>query len=104
MVRACIVLALMLMASAISLVTVRHQSRVAFVALERLEDRSRDLDIEWRRLQLERAEMARNARVDHIARNDLGMVPATPDRTIYLDLIRNQAPSPAQGGVQRAVQ
>lgn len=83
--RVCIILALVLMVSAISLVTARHQSRQLFVAVERLEDRSRELDIEWRRLQLERAELARNARVDHIARSDLGMVTATSDRTLYLD-------------------
>lgn len=93
--RACMVLALVLMVSAISLVTARHQSRQLFVAVERLEDRSRELDIEWRRLQLERAELARNARVDHIARSDLGMVTATPDRTLYLDSL-----PAAQGGAQ----
>ena len=93
--RACMVLALVLMVSAISLVTARHQSRQLFVAVERLEDRSRELDIEWRRLQLERAELARNARVDHIARSDLGMVTATPDRTLYLDSL-----PAAQGGGQ----
>ena len=85
MTRLCIFMACLLMASAISLVTARHQSRQLFVAVERLEDRSRELDIEWRRLQLERAELARNARIDHIARTDLGMVTATPDRTIYLN-------------------
>ena len=83
--RLCIVLAVALMVSAISLVTARHQSRQLFVAVERLEDRSRELDIEWRRLQLERAELARNARIDYIARSDLGMVTATPDRSIFLD-------------------
>jgi len=85
MVRLCIILAVALMVSAISLVTARYQSRQLFVAAERLDDRSRELDIEWRRLQLERAELARNARIDHIARSDLGMVTATPDRTLYLD-------------------
>lgn len=88
--RLCIVLAAILMVSAISLVTARHQSRQLFVAAERLEDRSRELDIEWRRLQLERAELARNARIDHIARQDLGMVTATPDRSIYLDRLAVQ--------------
>lgn len=85
--RMCMLLAAALMVSAISLVTARHQSRQLFVAVERLEDRSRELDIEWRRLQLERAELARNARIDHIARQDLGMVTATPDRSIYLDRV-----------------
>ena len=91
--RLCIFLSLCLMVSAISLVTARHQARQLFVAAERLDDRSRELDIEWRRLQLERAELARNARVDHIARGDLGMVTATPDRTLYLD-----SPRAAEGG------
>ena len=88
--RLCIILAVILMVSAISLVTARHQSRQLFVAAERLEDRSRELDIEWRRLQLERAELARNARIDHMARQDLGMVTATPDRSIYLDRLAAQ--------------
>jgi len=82
------------MVSAISLVTARYQSRQLFVAAERLDDRTRELDIEWRRLQLERAELARNARIDHIARSDLKMVTATPDRTLYLHGVA------AQGGGQ----
>lgn len=88
--RLSIIFAVALMASAISLVTARHQSRQLFVAVERLEDRSRELDIEWRRLQLERAELARNARIDHIARSDLRMVTATPERSIYLDRLVTQ--------------
>lgn len=95
MLRLSLFLAIVLMASALSLVTARHQSRQLFVAVERLEDRSRELDIEWRRLQLERAELARNARIDHLARSDLGMVTATPARTLYLD-----APVGAEGGAQ----
>ncbi|HZH56913.1 cell division protein FtsL [Yanghanlia caeni] len=92
MIRLCIVFSVLLMLSALSLVTARYQSRQLFVAAERLEDRSRELDIEWRRLQLERAELARHARIDQIARRDLGMVTATPDRTLYLD-----TPHAAQG-------
>ncbi len=93
--RLCAFLAVALMISAISLVTARHQSRQLFVAVERLEDRSRELDIEWRRLQLERAELARNARIDHVARRDLGMVTVTPERSIYLDRLDK---APGQGG------
>lgn len=92
--RLCIILAVALMVSAISLVTARHQSRQLFVAVERLEDRSRELDIEWRRLQLERAELARNARIDHVARSDLGMVTATPERTIYLERLAQERGQP----------
>ncbi len=84
MVRLVIVFAVLLMISALSLVTARFQSRELFVASERLAARAHELDTEWRRLQLERAELARNVRVDQVARNELGLMPATPDRTIYL--------------------
>ena len=51
-------------------------------------------EVGWRRLQLERAELARNARVDAIARDSLKMISIVPDRTLYL----NQAL--ATGGAQ----
>ncbi|WP_322999704.1 cell division protein FtsL [Castellaniella sp.] len=84
MIRVTLILALLLMASAISLVTVRFQTRELFVASEHLKSQAHELDTEWRRLQLERAELARNARIDSLARTELHLVPVTPDRTIYL--------------------
>ncbi|AZY50246.1 cell division protein FtsL [Bordetella avium] len=82
--RACLVVAALLMLSAISLVTSRYQSRQLYIELGRGQAEARDLDINWRRLQLERAELARNARVDRAARDDLKMIPISPDRTIYM--------------------
>ncbi|MER1968866.1 cell division protein FtsL [Castellaniella sp. GW247-6E4] len=100
MVRLVIVFAVLLMVSALSLVTVRFQSRELFVASERLASRTHELDTEWRRLQLERAELARNVRVDQVARDELGLVPTTPDRTIYLRPGESRAtqPGPGAGG------
>lgn len=81
--RLSILFAALLMLSAISLVTARFQSRQLFIASERLAAQARELDTDWRRLQLERAELARNARIDRIARGELGMVTTSPDRTLY---------------------
>lgn len=86
--------AALLMLSAISLVTSRHQARQLFIDLDRARAQARDLDTDWRRLQLERADYARNARVDEIARGDLKMTSIVPDRTIYL----NQPSAAAAGG------
>ncbi|MBV7481321.1 cell division protein FtsL [Bordetella sp. BOR01] len=94
--RVSLFLATLLMLSAISLVTSRYQSRQLFIELDRSNAQARTLDTDWRRLQLERAELARNARVDHAARQDLKMIPIVPDRTLYV----NQAPVPATGGAQ----
>ncbi|HCP78683.1 MAG TPA: cell division protein FtsL, partial [Pusillimonas sp.] len=46
--------------------------------------KTQELDVEWRRLQLERAELARNARVDQLARQELEMVVPTPAQTVYM--------------------
>jgi cell division protein FtsL len=84
------------MLSAISLVTSRYQSRQLFIELGRDQAQARDLETNWRRLQLDRAELARNARVDAIARDGLKMISIVPDRTLYL----NQPPASATGGAQ----
>ena len=84
MARLCLVLAAALMLSAISLVTARFQSRQLFVQHDRAVAKARELDIEWRRLQLQRAELARNARIDDVARNELEMITTSPDRTLYI--------------------
>lgn len=77
-------LGILLMLSAISLVTARYQARQLFISSERAAAKTQDLEVEWRRLQLERAELARNARVDEFARRDLEMVVPRPGSTIYL--------------------
>lgn len=82
--RVSVILALVLMLSAFSLVTARYQSRQLFVQVEALNSRARDLDTDWRRLQAERAELARHARIDELARSELGMHSSTPARTLYL--------------------
>ena len=47
--------------------------------------KARELDVDWRHLQLERAELARNARVDSLAREELKMTSIVPDRTIFIN-------------------
>lgn len=89
--------AIVLMLSALSLVTARFQSRQLYMASDRLHDTERQLDTEWRRLQLERAELARHARIDNVARNELGLIAGSPDRTIYLRDLSNSAPAATRG-------
>lgn len=75
----------LLMLSAISLVTARYQARQLFIELDRSRAQARELDIRWRQLQLDRAELARNAHVDKVAREELRMQSIVPDRTIYIN-------------------
>ncbi len=96
--RLCALCALLLMVSAMSLVTARFQSRELFIVRDRLSTRAQELDNDWRRLQLARAELARNARIDRIARADLGMVSVLPGKTIYIDGGAPAAAKPRAGG------
>lgn len=96
MARLSVISAVLLMLLAISLVTSRYLSRQLFVELESSNTLANTLDTDWRRLQLERAELARNARIDRAARQDLKMIPIVPDRTLYV----NQAPVSIGGGGQ----
>ncbi|MCD8504809.1 MAG: cell division protein FtsL [Burkholderiaceae bacterium] len=93
--RAVIVMALLLMLAALSLVTARYQSRHLFIQNEQLRAQASELDVAWRQLQLDRAELSRNARVDRIAREQLQMIPISPSRTLY---IRDENPSSTVGG------
>jgi cell division protein FtsL len=83
--RLCFLVAGVLMISAISLVTARYQARQLYVELDRSRTQALNYDIEWRQLQLDRAEQARNANVDKLAREQLKMTSIVPDRTIYIN-------------------
>ena len=66
-----------LVACAIGLVTSQHRGRKLFSQLEREQNRARELDIEYGRLQLEASTWGLHQRVEKIATGQLGM--RTPD-------------------------
>lgn len=82
--RVCILVAMVLMFSSLSLVTARYQARQLYDQLDRYKAKSRELEIEWRRLQLDRAAESSNAKVDRLAREELKMTGIVPDRTVYI--------------------
>ena len=67
-------------ATALLVVRDRHQHRLAFIALNKLDKARDELNIEFGRLQLEQATWAESNRVDQVARARLGRVfPRTED-------------------------
>lgn len=68
-----VLLILACVGSAIGIVHARHQHRLQFVELSRLERVRDELNIEFGRLQLEQATVAESNRIDGIARTRLGM-------------------------------
>ena len=66
------------LASAVGVVWTRHESRVLFVELSRLQNQRDDLNIEYGKLELEQATWAEPRRVESEARQKLGMVNPKP--------------------------
>lgn len=64
--------------SAIGVVWTRHESRVLFVELTRLQNENDDLNIEYGRGELEQATFAEPRVIDDAARQQLGMVAPRP--------------------------
>ena len=60
-------------ATALLVVRDRHEHRLAFIALNKLDKTRDELNIEFGRLQLEQATWAESNRVDQVARARLGM-------------------------------
>lgn len=75
-----IALALLLIACALAVVQAQHRSRTYFIELERLKKEARALDEQWGQLQLEQSTWANPARVDAVARQQLGLLAPAPDR------------------------
>jgi cell division protein FtsL len=65
---------------ALALVTSQHQSRRLYVELEREQERSRQLEVEWGQLQLEQRTWAMHGRIEKIAAEQLHMGVAPPSR------------------------
>ncbi|MEI7035800.1 cell division protein FtsL [Fulvimonas yonginensis] len=75
---ALVLLLLAVLVSAIGVVWARHESRVLFVELTRLQNERDDLNIEYGRLELEQATWAEPRRIDQEARSKLGMITPRP--------------------------
>lgn len=67
--------------SAIAIAHSRHESRRLFIELMRLERERDEINIDFGRLQLERATWVDANRIEKIARGDLGMEFPAPTAT-----------------------
>jgi len=68
-----LILLLLILASALGVVYVKHINRMLFVEWQALKAERDTMDIEWGRLQLELSTWAAPSRVESIARTQLNM-------------------------------
>ena len=82
--RATLTLLAFLLICALSLVAAQQRARKLFIAQERAQIEERKLNQEWLRLEYEQRNLSKSARIRDVARNQLRMVPISPERTLYL--------------------
>lgn len=69
-----IVMVLAVLASAVAVIEIKHESRKRFVELRALEKVRDEMDVEWGQLQLEQGTWATHSRVERLARKQLHMM------------------------------
>lgn len=77
-------LLLAVLASAISAIYARHESRALFIELQSLVDGRDRLNIEWGRLQIEQSTWASPARIEQMATSRLGMRVPDPSQVVIV--------------------
>ena len=79
-----LVLVTAVIASAVASVYARHESRKLFTELQALQTERDRLEMDWGRLQIEQSTWSSHARVERLAREQMGMIDVPPDRTKVL--------------------
>lgn len=79
-----LLLTLLLVGSALSVVTSQYQARNLFIQLERRQASAKQLDIDADQLQLDLSSLSTRARIEAKATQDLHMVPAGVATTHYV--------------------
>ena len=78
-------LVMLVVASSLGVVASQHQARKLYTAVEREQQRSRQLEVEWGQLQLEQSTWAAHARVEKLAREKLGMRPPAQGQVMVVE-------------------
>ncbi len=80
MIRLNLILLGILVVCALSVVTSQHKARKLFVELQKVQELTKQLEVEWGQLQLEQSTWAMHARIEKIASGRLMMRVPPPSR------------------------
>jgi cell division protein FtsL len=73
------------MLCALAVVNAQHRARTLFIELEALKKEARDLEVEWGKLQLEQGTLTSHARVETLAKNQLGLISPPLDKVWLIE-------------------
>jgi cell division protein FtsL len=95
-----LLLAIALFVSALALVTAQHRARSLFIDVERAQQQTHQLDIDYDRLKIELARLSQPGYVETEARR-LGLKPVDGSRTVFLNLPAASAAAPLAPGAKK---
>ena len=75
---------LLVLCSAMGVVYTKHVNRHFYTELQQLRNERDRLHVEWTQLLLERGTLGSDMRVEKIARDELGMVFPSPEKTVMI--------------------
>ena len=76
--------ALLVLASALLVIEMRHRNRLLFAELQTLQTEQDRLNIEWDQLLLEQGAWSEHRRIENLARTRLGMAMPRTDQIVML--------------------
>ncbi|MFZ6756781.1 cell division protein FtsL [Undibacterium sp. Ji50W] len=85
-----IMLAIALIACALSLINSQYQARRLFIELEREQSLTKQYELQWTQLKLDQSTYGKHSRIEATAVRELDMVAVTPDRTQYLKAVEEK--------------
>ena len=84
MLKPIVIAAVLILASALLAVEMRHRNRQLFAELQTLQTARDQLHIEWNQLLLEQGAWSEHRRVESLARTRLGMATPNADQIVIL--------------------
>ena len=69
-----LLLVVLVIVSALAVVRIKHENRAAVTELSLLSTEKERLEMEWAQLQLEEATLSHHARIEKVAREQIGMI------------------------------
>ena len=94
---------IVVLASALFVVTVRHENRLSFIDLQEMENQRNQLQSEWGRLMLEKATWAMENNIADDAGTRLGMLPPPPEQIITVQMAGDQLNSAFNKGTRCSI-
>lgn len=79
-----IILIVLCFISALWVIWVRHEHRLAFIALQQIEQQRDKLEHDWEQLLLEQSTWLQPQRIEQLAKEKLQMRLPEPDKIVFL--------------------